>query len=278
VYRFRRLFAAVAVGLLSIAPVAAAPRDDASLVDAGRSLGRAPLIFHDARTCAPVVRIQICIDDVSAYFGTTDGNARLGAISGAGPKPYDRLLAYITDGDPANIDPVLGWANVVRAPKSDDAREGQLKDAGIVSTLIASANGNASNQVPAFPPTFDAAQRPASDDPDLFSPQDRALLVSLGAADASQGTFIIRKANVEAVTAAASSLAQHADTRFPVHAAPNFRYDKSPAGYLRLGVAFATVLEYFELPQLATLQRAVRSSLQGCRRATTRRAVRALMR
>jgi hypothetical protein len=266
VRRLRSLVAAVVIGLLSIAPVGAASGDDASLVDVGRSLGRALLIFRNARTCAPVVRIQICIDDLSGYFGTTDGNARLGAIAGAGPKPYDRLLAYITDGDPANIDPVIGWSNVVSSPKSDGAREGQLKDAGIASTLIGAANGIAASEVPAFPPAFDAAQRPAQDDLDLFSPEDRSLLVSLAAANTSQGPFIVRKANVEAVTAAASAFAQHADARFPAHAAPDFRYDKSPAGYLRLGVAFVTVREYLELPQLSTLPESRAFSTQAIAR------------
>jgi hypothetical protein len=106
----------------------------------------------------------------------------------------------------------------------------------------------------AFSAVFDAARRPPPRDLDLLSPQDRAFLASLGGTTAVPGsTFIIKKDNVPAVVAASSALADQADARFPAHASPDFRYDAEPAGYMRLGVALATILEFLNVPPLAAL-------------------------
>jgi hypothetical protein len=252
--RRRLLFAAGIVAGLSLAPALAAPADDAAAVDAGRALGRALVIFRVPQVCAPVVRVRTCLSDLHAFFGTTDANVRLERMPNVGPKPYDRLVAYITDGDPANIDPALGYMNATKSPETDGPREGQLKDAGIASSVIAAANGASANQMHAFLAVFDAARRAPPDDLDLLSPQDRALLVSIGGTPAArENGFIIKKDTVPAVIAASSALANQADTRFPAHASPDFRYDADTAGYLRLGVAFATIRESLNVLSLSAL-------------------------
>jgi hypothetical protein len=91
-WRFtRRLFVGTC-GLLAASLVAVAPAlgDDQQLVEAGRSAGRAVLVFRDPWACAVALIRMRCQADVTRFFaGHGDGDFK--QIPNAGSHPVSGL-------------------------------------------------------------------------------------------------------------------------------------------------------------------------------------------
>jgi hypothetical protein len=242
---------AIVIGLTTSRAFAAA--SDAAAVDAGRELGRVILILREPRNCAPVVRVRRCLSDLADFVGPTDGNARFAVVPNVGPKPYDRLIAYINDGDPVNIDRSLGWLSGVAARDRTTPRAIELVDAGIVSSLFAGANGVMSFRPSSLGASVDAARITPVADLDLMTAEERTLLMSLGSSSDARGQGMIVKGSLAPILAADEQFARRTDEEFPAPPFPALRYDDTLTGTLRLGVAIAALGEMLTLPELSAL-------------------------
>jgi hypothetical protein len=238
--------------VLGISPRCAVADDQAS-VELGRAIGRAILILRNPYGCAPVLRAPVCLADLRAFVGAGDGNQRL-AVPGAAPKPYDRLQAFIVDGDRADLDPALSWLNSMAVAPTDPPRDGQLQDAGISATLYAAAAGNMQYQLMSSTSTLAAAKIVPPLDADLMAPDQRAAFAALGESTSARGHEITAKQEqLTDIMAANAAFAKNVDRKYPAHASPDLDYPPTPHGFVRLGLAFTTAGEYVELPQLAAL-------------------------
>jgi hypothetical protein len=240
---------AVALAITAI-PVRAADAD-AEMVAAGRELGRTILIFRNPQNCAPVIRLARCLRDLSDFMGKADGNERLAGVPNVGPKPYDRLVAYINDGDVALIDRSLPWFSGVVARYRETPRAIELVDAGIASTLFAGANGVLNFRPSSLGATVDAARAPAVADLDLMTAPERTLLAGLGSTNVKGG--IVVAGVMTPVMDADEQFARRTDARFPAPAFPAIRYSDAPIGMMKLGVASAALGEMLTLPELSAL-------------------------
>lgn len=241
-------------GLPSWAPIQAQLTEDVSAVEAGRSRGRAILILRNPVICAPVMLVERCLKDLSTLVGPFDGNAVFSSVPGVGAKPFDRLLAYIREGDPANIDRALSWESSATAPPGLPTRQAELTDAGIAATLFAGANGQSQWRATSLMTSIDAAHMPAIPGIDLFSPAQRSLLASLKETEDARGRGIqLSVQQQSAVFGADAAFAHRVDELFPAHALLDLQYGDSDAGNIRIGIAFATLGQMLELPPLSVL-------------------------
>ena len=259
-----RWMVALLAGAMFLAPLPArAAMSDPESVAYGRTLGRSLLILRRATACAPVLLITQCLDDLKQFVGKDDGNERLAIIPNVGPKPYDRLISYILDGDRANIDPTLGWISTILPTPGADPHEQALKEAGIAATLYDAGGGVPRWQLDSLGALVAAAQLAKNDD--LFAASERAAIGVISASNDARGQGIyINAKSLPSLLALDAAFAGRIDERYPAQPTRTFVFDRSAPGNLRLGIAFATIRELLEEPFISAIPEVRPLETQTC--------------
>jgi hypothetical protein len=156
--RTRAAALAIVALLCAFAPQQARA-DDGVSVEAGRTAGRAVLIFRDPRGCAIALLRERCIADVAAFLHGR-GDASFGTIPKVGPHPASGLSAFVTNGDRDAFDDALSWINNRQASAEQwkiYPREAALYDAGVLDVFLAAAGADEMRQMLGAAPGADLA-------------------------------------------------------------------------------------------------------------------------